>query len=176
MAVREKGKGTMASLSSMFLAEEARKAAELVNDKILENRKELDNLRRFVVDNTNLINLVKFGKAAFFPGRLVHTNEFLVLLGEGYFSDRTTKQTVDILKRRGQTLESQVGSVKAVIEDLKAEASFLDRSAAEAVEGLVEIREECSDDEDSGGSWMNYLRKKNLKKKILKRMKMMLTW
>ncbi|XP_021736309.1 RNA polymerase II subunit 5-mediating protein homolog [Chenopodium quinoa] len=163
MAAR--GKGTVTSLSSMFPAEEAHKAAKLVNDTISDKLKELDNLRGFVADNTNLINLVQrlpdelhhdiqvpFGKAAFFPGRLVHTNEFLVLLGENYFTDRTAKQTVDILKRRGQALESQVGSVKAVVEDLKAKASFFDRTAAESEEGLVEIREELSDVEDAGGS------------------------
>lgn len=159
------GKGTVTSLSSMFPAEEAQKAADFVNNSILEKHKELDNLKGFVADNTNLINLVQrlpdqlhhhiqvpFGKAAFFPGRLVHTNEFMVLLGEGYFAERTAKQTVDILKRIGQTLESQVGSIKAVIENLKAEASFFNKTAAEAAEGLVEIREEYSDDEDSGRS------------------------
>ncbi|XP_010695229.2 uncharacterized protein LOC104907902 [Beta vulgaris subsp. vulgaris] len=165
MAATARGKGTVTSLASMFPAEEARKASQRVNDTILEKREELDNLNHFVTDNTNLISLVQrlpdelhhnimvpFGKGAFFPGRLVHTNEFLVFLGEGYFADRTAKQTVDILNRRGQALKSQVDSLKAVIKDLKAEASFFDRTAAESVEGLVEIREELTDDEDSGGS------------------------
>ncbi|XP_021759345.1 RNA polymerase II subunit 5-mediating protein homolog isoform X2 [Chenopodium quinoa] len=143
MAAR--GKGTVTSLSSMFPAEEAQKAANLVNDTISEKLKELDNLTSFVADNTNLINLVQR-----LPDELHH--DIQVLLGENYFADRTAKQTVDILKRRGQGLESQVGSLKAVIEDLKAKASFYDRTAAESEEGLVEIREELSDDEDAGGS------------------------
>ncbi|KAL2935503.1 RNA polymerase II subunit 5-mediating protein-like protein [Bienertia sinuspersici] len=160
-----RGKGTVTPLSSIFPTEEARKASQRVNDTILEKNKELDTLNQFIDENTNLINLVHrlpdelhhnimvpFGKAAFFPGRLVHTNEFLVLLGENYFAERTAKQTVDILSRRGKTLNSQVESVKAVIKDLKAEASFFDKTAAEAVEGLVEIREEYTDDEDSGRS------------------------
>lgn len=58
---------------------------------------------------------------------------YQVFLGEGYFADRTAKQTVDILNRRGQALKSQVDSLKAVIKDLKAEASFFDRTAAESV-------------------------------------------
>ncbi|PIA36609.1 hypothetical protein AQUCO_03300071v1 [Aquilegia coerulea] len=85
---------------------------------------------------------VPFGKAAFFPGRLIHTNEFLVLLGEGYYAERTSKQTVDILHRRGKVLDSQVDSLNAVMMDLKAEASFFDSTATEAAEGLVEIRED----------------------------------
>lgn len=53
-------------------------------------------------------------------------------MGEGYYSDRTSKQTVEILKRRGKALESQVNSLKAMMEDLRAEASFFDATASEA--------------------------------------------
>ncbi|PPR85621.1 hypothetical protein GOBAR_AA35075 [Gossypium barbadense] len=93
---------------------------------------------------------VPFGKAAFFPGRLIHTNEFLVLLGESYYTERTAKQTVEILKRRGKSLESKVDALKAVMQDLKAEASFFDSTASEAAEGLVEIREY---EEDNSTKW-----------------------
>lgn len=59
MAAHAHGKGTVTPLSSMFPAEEARKAYQHVNDTILEKNKELDNLKHFVNDNTNLINLVQ---------------------------------------------------------------------------------------------------------------------
>ncbi|GKA50435.1 RNA polymerase II subunit 5-mediating protein homolog isoform X1 [Tanacetum coccineum] len=88
------------------------------------------------------ISQVPFGKAAFFPGKLIHTNEFLVLLGEGYYADRTSKQTVEILKRRGKDLESQIENLNGIIKDLKFEASFFDETATEAAEGIVEIRED----------------------------------
>ncbi|GLT45849.1 hypothetical protein SLA2020_196510 [Shorea laevis] len=148
-------KGTVTSLSSMFPVEEAQKAAKRVEEALEEKWKEMNRLNEFIADNTSLINLVQklpdelhhdimvpFGKAAFFPGRLIHTNEFMVLLGEGYYAERTAKQTVEILKRRGKSLESQVNSLKATTEDLKLEASFFDTTALEASEGLVEIREE----------------------------------
>ncbi|XP_062105986.1 uncharacterized protein LOC133817470 isoform X3 [Humulus lupulus] len=148
-------KGTVTPLSSLFAAEEAQKAAKRVYDTIAEKRQELDRLRGFVSDNANLIStvqrlpdqlhhdiMVPFGKAAFFPGRLIHTNEFMVLLGEGYYADRTSKQTVDILRRRGDTLDSQVESLRAMVQDLKLEASFFDRTASEAEEGILEIRED----------------------------------
>ncbi|KZV39236.1 RNA polymerase II subunit 5-mediating protein [Dorcoceras hygrometricum] len=93
--------------------------------------------------------MVPFGKAAFFPGQLIHTNEFLVLLGEGYYADRTSKQTAEILKRRGKALVTQAESLKAVTQDLMAEASFFGATASESAEGLVEIRE---DYEDEGSS------------------------
>ncbi|KAM1568003.1 hypothetical protein ACFX1Z_046482 [Malus domestica] len=150
-----KGQGTVTSLSSLFPVEDAQKAAKRVEDTIAEKQQQLDHLRGFTADNTSLVNLVMklpdhlhhdimvpFGKAAFFPGRLVHTNEFLVLLGEGYYAERTSKQTVDILMRRGKELDSQVDSLNAVLADLKFEASFIDSTASEAAEGLVEIKED----------------------------------
>lgn len=59
-----------------------------------------------------------------------------VLLGEGYYADRTSKQTVEILKRRSKALDSQVDSLKAMMDDLKAQASFFDATASEAAVSL----------------------------------------
>ncbi|KAK8622399.1 hypothetical protein V6N13_117318 [Hibiscus sabdariffa] len=147
-------KGTVTSLSSVFPPEEVQKAAKMVEGKLSEKQSEMNQLKEFIADNTSLINLVQklpdelhhdimvpFGKAAFFPGRLIHTNEFLVLLGENYYADRTAKQTVEILKRRGKSLMSKVDALKAEMQDLKAEASFFDSTASEVADDLVEIRE-----------------------------------
>ncbi|XP_051132426.1 uncharacterized protein LOC127252330 [Andrographis paniculata] len=155
-------KGTVTPISSVFPAEEAQKASRRVQDTIKERRQQLDQLKGFIHDNVSLINLVQklpeeihhnimvpFGKAAFFPGRLIHTNEFMVLLGEGYYAERTSKQTIEILKRRGKTLENQVESLKAVIQDMKAEASFFHDTAHESADGLVEIREDYVEEDNS---------------------------
>ncbi|TKY66836.1 RNA polymerase II subunit 5-mediating protein-like [Spatholobus suberectus] len=157
-------KGTVTSLASLFPVEEAQKAAKRVEDAIADNQNELDRVRGFITDNNNLINLVHklpeqlshdvmvpFGKAAFFPGRLIHTNEFLVLLGEGYYAERTSKQTVEILQRRGQSLDLQVDSLEANIKDLEAEASFFNATASQVAEGLVEIREDYVEKDSNEG-------------------------
>ncbi|MED6216076.1 hypothetical protein PIB30_004102 [Stylosanthes scabra] len=156
-------RGTVTSLASLFPVEEAQKAANRVQGAMAEKRAELDHLLGFVADNNNLINLVHklpeelsheimvpFGKAAFFPGRLIHTNEFLVLLGEGYYAERTSKQTAEILRRRGKALDSQVDSLEAMIKDLQAEANFFGQTIAEAAEGLVEIREDYIEEDTHG--------------------------
>ncbi|XP_062152704.1 uncharacterized protein LOC133861023 [Alnus glutinosa] len=148
-------KGTVTPLASLFPPEDTEKAERRVQETLAEEQAELDRVRGFISDNTSLINLVQrlpddlhhdimvpFGKAAFFPGRLIHTNEFMVLLGEGYYAERTSKQTLEILRRREQGLESQAESLKAMMHDLKAEASFFGATASEAAEGLVEIRED----------------------------------
>lgn len=57
---------------------------------------------------------------------------FQVLLGESYYAERTSRQTVEILKRRGKMLDYQVEALKGEIEDLKVEVSFFDATAAEA--------------------------------------------
>ncbi|KAL0928394.1 hypothetical protein M5K25_000271 [Dendrobium thyrsiflorum] len=155
-------KGTVTSLDSLFTSEEAEKAARRVEEAIEDRRKELCRLREFISDNSALIHqvqklpdelshdiMVPFGGAAFFPGRLIHTNEFLVLLGEGYYAERTAKQTVEILQRRGKSLEGHVESLNKIMKDLEAEAKFFDSTAAEVAEGLVEIREEYVEETQS---------------------------
>ncbi|KAL8478102.1 hypothetical protein ACS0TY_030117 [Phlomoides rotata] len=160
-------KGTVTELSSLYPAEEAQKASMRVQDAIAERQQQLNQVKSFIDDNISLINLVNklpdethhnimvpFGKASFFPGRLIHTNEFMVLLGEGYYAERTSKQTVEILKRRGKSLETQTESLKAIMQDLKAEALFFDTTANEAAEGLVEIREDYVEEGSSATSPM----------------------
>ncbi|CAO1942903.1 unnamed protein product [Urochloa humidicola] len=155
-------KGTATPLGAVFSPEETKRAVARVAESIADRRAELDRLQGFVADNAALVSLVNrlpdelshdimvpFGGAAFFPGRLIHTNELLVLLGEGYYAERSAKQTTDILHRRGVELEAQVEAMKASISDLEAEAKFFESTAAEASEGLVEIREEYDEDTEN---------------------------
>ncbi|KAK3166398.1 hypothetical protein QOZ80_1AG0045310 [Eleusine coracana subsp. coracana] len=155
-------KGTATPLGSVFSPEETQRAVARVAETIADRQAELGRLQGFVADNAALVSLVKklpdevshevmvpFGGAAFFPGRLIHTNELLVLLGEGYYAERSAKQTTEILHRRGLELEAQVEAMKATISDLEAEAKFFESTATEASEGLVEIREEYDEDMES---------------------------
>ncbi|KAF7032516.1 hypothetical protein CFC21_043677 [Triticum aestivum] len=154
-------KGTATPLASAFSPEETRRAVSHVAQAIADRRADLARVQGFFADNAALVNLVQrlpdelshqimvpFGGAAFFPGSLIHTNELLVLLGDGYYADRSAKQTTEILHRRGMELEAQMEGIKATISDLEAEAKFFESTAAEASEGLVEIREEY-DEEDT---------------------------
>ena len=51
-------------------------------------------------DKLTYETMVPFGKLAFLPGRIVHSNEILVLLGENYFVERSAKQSLEIVERR----------------------------------------------------------------------------
>ncbi|KAG7176633.1 Unconventional prefoldin RPB5 interactor-like [Homarus americanus] len=62
--------------------------------------------------------MVPFGKLAFMPGHLVHTNEILVLLGDNWFADRSAKQASDIVRRRVWIL-MQHGTLRVQLFRLK---------------------------------------------------------
>ncbi|MCO5547740.1 hypothetical protein L7F22_001191 [Adiantum nelumboides] len=91
---------------------------------------------------TQIATKVPFGKAAFFPGKLVHTNELLVLLGEGYYVECSASKSLEILGRRCKLLGSQMTGVKSQLADLNTEFRFLNETFAEAAAGCVEIRED----------------------------------
>ncbi|CAF3987383.1 unnamed protein product [Rotaria sp. Silwood2] len=52
--------------------------------------------------------MVPFGKLAFIPGRIIHSNEILVLLGENYFVERSCKQAIDIVNRRLKNIDENL--------------------------------------------------------------------
>ncbi|CAM0884499.1 unnamed protein product [Alopecurus aequalis] len=158
-------KGTATPLAAVFSPDDTRRAMSHVAQAVADRRAELARVQGFFNDNAALVALVQrlpdelsheimvpFGGAAFFPGSLIHTNELLVLLGDGYYADRSAKQTTEILHRRGMELETQMATIKANISDLEAEAKFFESTAAEASEGLVEIREEYDEETDIDSS------------------------
>ncbi|KAF3508031.1 hypothetical protein F2Q69_00001696 [Brassica cretica] len=112
----------------------------IAQERIREKREEMNRLQRFVDENDNLISLVKKLPEKLhhniMASRLIHTNECLVFLGENYYTDRTLKQTVDVLRRRDKTLQSQIHSLKAEIDDFQTEASFFANTSSEAAEFL----------------------------------------
>jgi unconventional prefoldin RPB5 interactor 1 len=52
--------------------------------------------------------MVPFGKLAFIPGRIIHSNEILVLLGDNYFVERSCKQSMDIINRRLKNIDENL--------------------------------------------------------------------
>jgi unconventional prefoldin RPB5 interactor 1 len=147
--------GTVRRLSDAISEEGADKASKQLREAISQQQGQLAELQRFSEENKSLSKMVMelpdsvshrimvpFGKAAFFPGSLIHTNEFLVLLGESHYAERSAKQTVEVLERRGEFLDEKISSTKAQVADLQAEHSFVINTADEAKAGLVEIREE----------------------------------
>lgn len=60
--------------------------------------------------------MVPLGKLAYVPGRLKHTNEIMVLLGENWFVERSAKQSVEIVRRRIAKCEETMNRLNSEIE------------------------------------------------------------
>jgi len=67
---------------------------------------------------------VPFGSLAFMPGKLIHTNEILVLLGDNWFAERSASQAIEIIKRRQQSIEENIKSVKNEIDYFSSQLNF----------------------------------------------------
>ncbi|RCI06426.1 uri1, prefoldin-like chaperone, partial [Rhizopus stolonifer] len=103
-------------------------------------------------DTTTKTAMIPIGKLAFMPGKIIHTNEILVLLGDQYYAERSAKQAVDILQRRREVVvenmrlaEAELNSFRAKKEALKETSGSLTPSGQQLnEEGLpiMEIREE----------------------------------
>lgn len=74
--------------------------------------------------------MVPFGKHAFIPGKLRHTGEVMVFLGDGYFVNRTASQAIEIAKRRIEAIEADIARCEVSVSDTQSRmelASQLDR-------------------------------------------------
>ncbi|PVD22277.1 hypothetical protein C0Q70_18085 [Pomacea canaliculata] len=97
--------------------------------------------------------MVPFGDLAFMPGRLIHTNELLVLLGDSYFLECSAIQAADIASRRLKELDKKLAQLQQQKQLLLPRAyftqEFLNMSKGEGE--LVEIREKF--DEENEKQW-----------------------
>ena len=99
--------------------------------------------------------MVPLGEMAFIPGKMIHTNEVLVLLGENYFVWRSNTQAVQIITRRLAYLKERIGVEEAEMKRLEGKVLLSDeirQAKVEAArEGVVNIVEEY--DSDSEREW-----------------------
>ncbi|KAL3920824.1 MAG: hypothetical protein SGPRY_005114 [Prymnesium sp.] len=100
--------------------------------------------------------LVPHGKMAMFPGKLIHTNEVFVLLGDNYFALRSAQQASQLAGRRAEWVTPQIESKSKEAELLREQAEQLQamHSITAAQQGTFEIREEYNSDEESDKLWL----------------------
>ncbi|KAI9501926.1 hypothetical protein GGI25_000200 [Coemansia spiralis] len=71
--------------------------------------------------------MVPVGPLAFFPGKLIHTNEVLVLLGDNWFVDRSAKQAAEIAERREKYVDEKIGMLKKDLEGMNARKDIMNK-------------------------------------------------
>ncbi|CAG8635471.1 5415_t:CDS:2, partial [Dentiscutata erythropus] len=63
--------------------------------------------------------MVPIGRLAFMPGKLVHTNEILAMLGDNWFAERSTKQAIGIVDRRLEMVKKTINDLEIQLENQK---------------------------------------------------------
>ncbi|XP_071480119.1 uncharacterized protein [Diadema antillarum] len=109
--------------------------------------------------------MVPFGKLAFMPGKLVHTNEILVLLGDNWFAERSAKQACDVIDRRKKYVGKMIDDLKKQQYLLESRLGFVSdlKSTTEGRGDVVEIREDY--DAEKEAKWREQRRANKKKKK-----------
>ncbi|KAI9593589.1 Prefoldin [Syncephalis fuscata] len=114
-----------------------------------------DGLQKLPEETAHQV-MVPVGPLAFFPGKIVKTNELLVLLGENWFIERSAAQAVEIVDRRLETVQQQLETAEKRSKDIETRiklsgglGDLTGYPINEDGQQVVEIREEYhSDDED----------------------------
>ncbi|KAI8066621.1 hypothetical protein BC940DRAFT_60071 [Gongronella butleri] len=66
-----------------------------------------------IADKTSHQAMIPIGKLAFMPGKLIHTNEIMVHLGDQYYVERSAKQARAMADQRKQLVEEHLRLVEA---------------------------------------------------------------
>ncbi|XP_045192829.2 unconventional prefoldin RPB5 interactor 1-like [Mercenaria mercenaria] len=141
------------------LQEEQKKALQDTDDQInqwLKFKSDYEALKKRLLTLPDQVThdvMVPFGKMAFMPGQLVHTNEILVLLGDNWFAERSAKQAAEIVDRRTKAVDKQLQELtkqKQLLEPRQQFTSELQQMSQDRG-GMLEIREEY--DEEKERQW-----------------------
>lgn len=109
---------------------------------------ELKNLREKLEDLPKRLThevLVPFGNVAFMPGYLKHTNEMLVLLGDGWFASKTVPQAKEVLERRLEHVAKTERDLKTKLRTLQESVELAEHDSAPETSNrnlFLEIRED----------------------------------
>ncbi|XP_059191628.1 unconventional prefoldin RPB5 interactor 1 isoform X2 [Centropristis striata] len=88
--------------------------------------------------------MVPFGPLAFMPGKLVHTNEVTVLLGDNWFAKCSAKQAQKIVDHRMKYVESELNGLSQTAKNFEARVGLVkDLETMSSSKGdYVDIRED----------------------------------
>ncbi|XP_074864634.1 unconventional prefoldin RPB5 interactor 1 isoform X2 [Carettochelys insculpta] len=92
--------------------------------------------------------MVPFGPLAFMPGKLVHTNEVTVLLGDNWFSKCSAKQAIGLVEHRKKHVRKALDDLQKVMKNFESRIEFTEdlQKMSDAAGDFVDIREEAEND------------------------------
>ena len=157
------------SLALSQLTEQVRLKAEATKEKgrvMLQHREEYCNLTQRLETLSDLTQhkvMVPMTSKAFMPGRLVHTNEILVLLGDNWFVETSAKKAAAMARRR-------VKGCDEILDNLQQELE-LEQGWRKQVGDFSREKEECVEitedfDPETERVWREKHRENNRKEKL----------
>ncbi|KAF9428943.1 Eukaryotic translation initiation factor 2 subunit 3 [Podila epigama] len=117
---REEEAAELASYFSKFSAALTRLEEELGRWKNYEA--DYEALKSTLLDlpkETSHNVMVPIGSLAFMPGKLIHTNEVLVMLGDNWFVDRSAAQAAEIVDRRMEFVQENITKLRTQEDELR---------------------------------------------------------
>uniref|UniRef100_A0A1I7W6D7 Prefoldin subunit 5 n=1 Tax=Heterorhabditis bacteriophora TaxID=37862 RepID=A0A1I7W6D7_HETBA len=106
---------------------------ERMDSIIFEKRRELkeyDALMKRLTDLPKKLQhhaMVPFGSAGFMPGKIVRTNEVMMLVGDGYFVEKSCHEANEALLRRTKAIEKIIDDCEADKKLVKQQMDFAER-------------------------------------------------
>ncbi|KAF7667403.1 hypothetical protein LDENG_00063450 [Lucifuga dentata] len=113
-------------------------------EKVSGDYQALNDRLKTLPDQLSYDIMVPFGPLAFMPGKLLHTNEVTVLLGDNWFAKCSAKQAQELVDHRMKYVKSELYALSKTLKNFEARVGFA--KDLEAISGnkgdYVDIREE----------------------------------
>uniref|UniRef100_A0A8D3AF24 Protein phosphatase 1 regulatory subunit 19 n=1 Tax=Scophthalmus maximus TaxID=52904 RepID=A0A8D3AF24_SCOMX len=117
-------------------------------EKLSGDYEALNDRLKTLPDQLSYDIMVPFGPLAFMPGKLVHTNELTVLLGDNWFAKCSAKQAQKIVDHRMKHVKSESDDLTKTMKNFEARVGFVkDLEKISGVKDYVDIREDVRPDD-----------------------------
>ncbi|XP_033824062.1 unconventional prefoldin RPB5 interactor 1 [Periophthalmus magnuspinnatus] len=116
--------------------------------KVSGDYEALNDRLKTLPDQLSYDVMVPFGPLAFMPGKLVHTNEVTVLLGDNWFAKCSAKQAQKIVDHRMKHVKHELDELTKTMKNFEARVGFAkDLETMSLSKDYVDIRENVDNNE-----------------------------
>ncbi|XP_030645968.1 unconventional prefoldin RPB5 interactor 1 [Chanos chanos] len=118
-------------------------------NKVERDYEVLQDRLKTLPDRLSYDIMVPFGPLAFMPGKLVHTNEVTVLLGDNWFAQCSAKEAQTLVEHRKKHVQKTLDDLHKVVKNFENRVEFTEdlKKLTGANGDYVDIREEMENDE-----------------------------
>lgn len=121
MASSSTTRNVQALLEGLSKLKQQKESVLLSNKKKVEEYNKVRHDMEMLPKNLSYDTMIPFGRCAFMPGKIVNTNQVLVLLGDNTFVECSTHRATQIIDRRIQYIQDAVKTLESDIEACKTQ-------------------------------------------------------